>query len=198
MTANNYTRGYGLFEKVLAVKRSELANKFILNKHREGRLLDIGCGNYPFFITKTEFREKYGIDKIIDEEIKLQSTKLIGLDFEVEPILPFKNNFFNIVTMLAVIEHMEFNKAITLISEIYRTLESEGRYILTTPCPWSEIILNIMSKIGLVSPEEIAEHKVYYSHILLRKILTDAGFKNDLIRTGYFEFNLNIWAYAVK
>ena len=198
MSDNNYTRGNGLFEKVLAVKRSEIANKLILNKHREGRLLDIGCGNYPFFITKTGFKEKYGIDKIIDEKIKLQSTKLIGLDFEVEPFLPFKNNFFDIVTMLAVIEHMEFKKAITLISEIYRILKPEGRYILTTPCPWSEKILNIMSKIKLVSPEEIEEHKVYYSHILLGEILTGAGFKKDSIKTGYFEFNLNIWAFAVK
>lgn len=198
MSDNNYTRGFGLLEKILAEKRSKIANNFIQKKHREGRLLDIGCGNYPFFITKTEFREKYGIDKIIDEEIKLQSTKLIGLDFEVEPLLSFKNNFFDIVTMLAVIEHMEFKKTIILLKEIYRILKPQGRYILTTPCLWSEKILNIMSKVKLVSPEEIEEHKVYYSHILLREILTNAGFKNDSIRTGYFEFNLNIWAYAVK
>ncbi|MDP2947815.1 MAG: hypothetical protein Q8N88_06895, partial [Nanoarchaeota archaeon] len=56
------TRGTGLLEKYLAKKRAHMANKLIPESLRRGRILDVGCGETPFFLLNTKFNEKYGID----------------------------------------------------------------------------------------------------------------------------------------
>lgn len=51
----NVTRGYGLLEYFLAIQRTKIANKFIDGAHRNGRILDIGCGSYPIFLLTSKF-----------------------------------------------------------------------------------------------------------------------------------------------
>jgi hypothetical protein len=34
-----------------------------------GRVLDVGCGSYPMFLTMADFEEKYGLDKNIDTTV---------------------------------------------------------------------------------------------------------------------------------
>ena len=58
----NVTRGSGYLEKFLAKKRLQMANKLIPTSFRQGKILDIGCGSYPYFLLNTPFRKKYGID----------------------------------------------------------------------------------------------------------------------------------------
>lgn len=58
------TRGYGLLEYFLAIQRARIANKFIEDTHKNGRILDIGCGSYPIFLLTSKFMEKIGIDRI--------------------------------------------------------------------------------------------------------------------------------------
>lgn len=120
------------------------------------------------------------------------------LDLEENPNLPFKNNFFDVVTMLAVFEHIQPDNLKRILKEIRRVLKPDGRFILTTPCPWSNKLLLIMSKFRLVSQEEIAEHKKYYPLRSVLNRLIEAGFSNDKIVSGYFEVYLNSWVYAEK
>jgi hypothetical protein len=51
----NVTRGSGLFERFLADKRISLANKLIPDSHWQGRILDIGCGEFPYFLLNMTF-----------------------------------------------------------------------------------------------------------------------------------------------
>ncbi|HBE45379.1 MAG TPA: hypothetical protein DDW17_08060 [Deltaproteobacteria bacterium] len=44
-----------------------MANSFISPYLRQGRILDIGCGSFPYFLKNTEFAEKYGIDKTVSD-----------------------------------------------------------------------------------------------------------------------------------
>ena len=53
----------GLLENVLAKLRARQANLLIPDNCRNGRLLDIGCGETPFFLQSIEFKYKYGINK---------------------------------------------------------------------------------------------------------------------------------------
>ena len=62
--SNRPTRGGGLLETWLAQLRAKQANKLIPNTLRSGRILDIGCGSYPYFLAHTFFRERVGVDRM--------------------------------------------------------------------------------------------------------------------------------------
>lgn len=194
----NVTRGYGLLERFLAKKRVKLANKLIPSSLRSGRILDIGCGAYPLFLLSTDFAEKYGLEKIERKNISHDKVTLINFDLEKQDVLPFDNEYFDIVTMLAVFEHIEPSRLLNVIKEVHRILKHNGIYIMTTPAAWTGSLLRCMAKLKLVSPIEIEEHKDSYNHSKICSILQDGGFLKERIRLGYFEIYMNIWATAVK
>lgn len=192
------TRGRGILENYLAKKRARMAESLIPDKLRQGRILDIGCGTTPYFLINTGFKEKYGIDPSLAEANSYNEIKLQRLDIVTNPRLPFQDNFFNVITMLAVIEHIEKDAVVSLLKEINRTLKPGGRFILTTPCPWADKLLKLMARLNLVSQVEIAEHKFALNHPALTNYLEHAGFKEGKIHLGYFELYFNNWGYAEK
>lgn len=194
------TRGKGLLEPMLADLRAQRANKLIPSSLRTGRILDIGCGSYPYFLAHTSFAEKFAIDQIplpqeTAAELRIES---FTLDLEVKPRLPFKDNFFEAVTLLAVVEHLDPAHMAALFKEIFRVLKPSGQVILTTPAAWSDGLLKIMARINLVSAEEIHEHAYAYTLPLLGWYFGQAGFEMTKTQFGYFEFMLNMWATAQK
>jgi ubiquinone/menaquinone biosynthesis C-methylase UbiE len=202
-SAPQVTRGYGFFESFLAKKRAKTANKLIPQSRRDGRILDIGCGTYPFFLMNTKFKEKYGLDKVCVEvggkKIKDNNISLINFDIENQTFLPFKDNHFDVVTMLAVFEHIEPERLTDLLNEIYRILKPGGKYIITTPAFWTDTLLRVMSKLKLVSESEILEHKDSYSKSKIRTIIQKTDFKEkEEVSFGYFELFMNLWAVVTK
>lgn len=194
------TRGKGLLEPLLADLRAQRANKLISSTLRNGRILDIGCGSFPYFLAHTAFAEKFAIDQIplpaqTASDLKIES---FTLDLEIEPRLPFENNYFEAVTLLAVVEHLDPALMAKLFKEIYRVLKPEGMVILTTPAAWSDGLLKFMARISLVSAEEIHEHAYAYTLPLLGWYFGQAGFEMTKTKFGYFEFMLNMWATAKK
>lgn len=192
------TRGKGLLETFLSNKRANIANQLISRELRAGRLLDIGCGTYPCFLEKTEFKEKVGLDKTTSNIIGNPAFSLVNFDIEADNIIPFRDRYFDVVTMLAVIEHIKAERVIRIVEECYRILKDKGLLIITTPAFWTERLLKTMAIIGLVSIEEIAEHKDVYNHSKLRLILHSGGFSKEKVTLGYFELHMNIWVVAVK
>ena len=200
MTELNMTRGDGLLEGFLARQRSRLANTLIDNWQRQGSLLDIGCGNYPFFLINTRFREKHGLDKLIRGVYKIHfenyKIKFVCCDIEKAKEFPFSSKYFDTVTMLAVIEHIGLEQMENIFKEIYRILKPGGRYIITTPAPIAAPLLRLMARIKLVSRIEIDEHKYAYSYSRIKNLLEKSGFLKDRLRFGYFF--LNSWVIAIK
>jgi SAM-dependent methyltransferase len=194
------TRGKGLLEPLLADLRAQAANKLIPSSLRSGRILDIGCGTYPYFLAHTSFAEKFAIDQLplsphTASELKIES---FTLDLEVKPKLPFADHFFESVTLLAVVEHLDPSLMAILFKEVYRVLKPGGKVILTTPAAWSDGLLKFMARINLVSAEEIHEHAYAYTLPLIGWYFGQAGFEMTKIKFGYFEFMLNMWATAQK
>lgn len=194
------TRGKGLLEPLLADLRAQRANRLIPSTLREGRILDVGCGSYPYFLAHTSFKEKFAIDQIplppnTASELRIES---FTLDLEIEPHLPFEDNFFEAVTLLAVVEHLDPSLMAKLFKEVHRVLKQDGMVILTTPAAWSDGLLKFMARINLVSAEEIHEHAYAYTLPLLGWYFGQAGFEMTKTNFGYFEFMLNMWATAKK
>jgi ubiquinone/menaquinone biosynthesis C-methylase UbiE len=81
------------------------------------RLLDIGCAQGYFLREISGFREKIGMDILMGED--------------ADNPLPFPDKHFDVVTMLAVIEHL--HDPVAAAKEIHRVLQPGGKWIFTTP-----------------------------------------------------------------
>ncbi len=194
-TTRRVTRGDGFLEEFLARQRSRQANSLIPESARNGRVLDIGCGSHPLFLLNTSFAERYGLDRVPPDDFNEQGITLIHHDIETKR-LPFEDDFFDVVTMLAVFEHLETPVLRSILREIRRVLRPGGSYVMTTPAHWTGRILQLIARLKLVSNVEIHEHKGTYSHQQIASFLAAAGFDPSLTRYGSFEGGLNLWAVA--
>ncbi len=191
------TRGKGFLEPTLARLRARTANRLIPAALRQGRILDIGCGSYPYFLSHTSFEEKFAIDQLPPaaghEHIHWHT-----LDLNKDPRIPFEDDYFSVITMLAVVEHLNPNSLVSLFQEAHRTLRPGGIVVITTPAAWSDGLLKAMARLNLVSAEEINEHVYAYTLPLLGWYFGRANFSMNKVRFGYFEFLLNMWAVAIR
>jgi CTP synthase (UTP-ammonia lyase) len=69
---------------------------------------------------------------------------------------------------------------------------------MTTPASWSDKLLHFMAKFGLISAEEIHEHKHNHAKEKIESILVEAGFEKRKISSGFFEIHMNMWFTASK
>jgi SAM-dependent methyltransferase len=192
------TRGHGLLEGFLAGRRVHQAHKLIPDGARSGRILDIGCGSYPTFLLNSGFAERYGLDRVAPSDLHEPGLTILNRDVADAAGLPFENAFFDVVTMLAVFEHLERDVLTRLLREIHRVLRPGGVYVMTTPAHWTDPILNTMARLGLVSREEVEEHEQTYSHDQTVSMMTDAGFDAAAVRYGTFEVGMNLWLRAER
>ena len=103
-----------------------------------------------------EFVERYGLDRVALAGVEPRpGLRLVQHDIADGARLPFEDAFFDVVTMLAVFEHLETSTLSRLLLEIRRVLRSGGVYVMTTPTRWTEGLLRAMSSVRLVSHEEV-------------------------------------------
>jgi len=191
------TRGSGLLEGWLAQLRANKANSLIPADLRDGRILDIGCGSYPYFLAHTYFREKFAMDQLNLSEVPPDITTF-QVNLEHVQKIDVEDNYFNVVTMLAVIEHLNPESLVLLFSEIHRVLVPGGIVVITTPNAWTDPLLQFMARINLVSKEEIDEHDFVYTLPLLGWYFGRGGFDIKKVSFGTFEAGMNLWALAEK
>jgi len=139
------------------------SNKYISPAQR---IIDIGCGT-GYFLRKVKCEEKYGLDKIY------------GDDFS--DIKNFPDNYFDYVTMLAVIEHVE--KPVEICQEIARILRPGGKFIFTTPKKTAEFILKFYVK------DLKHQHKNYFDSGSVQKLAKLLNF--NFVEYKTFMFGLN-------
>ena len=199
-STGNLTRGKGLLEPLLARLRTQRANQLIPAELRHGRILDIGCGSFPYFLAHTAFKEKFAVDQLPMPKETADSNRIefYELNLNQKPSLPFESAYFEAVTLLAVVEHLNPESMATLFKECNRVLKPDGMVVLSTPAAWSDGLLHLMAHLNLVSAEEIHEHAYAYTLPLLGWHFGQAGFEMRKVRFGYFEFMLNMWATARK
>lgn len=157
---------------------------------------DIGCGSNPYFLKKISSFIKYGIG--LDKNIKEYKDSKIELkNLEVFKNIPLDGGKFDVVTMMAVLEHLDHPEE--ALKESFRILKKGGKLILTTPTPLAKSILEILAfRLRLIDKEEIRSHKNYFWTKDIKKMLISAGFKKESIKNYFFEIFLNNLIIAKK
>ena len=98
-------------------------------------MVELGCGDGSLFMEVADalgIRDVYGvdIDEMVLKKAACRGIKVFEADLNSDP-LPFKDDFFDIVLMEEVIEHLV--NPDNAIREAYRILKRGGLFLLSTP-----------------------------------------------------------------
>lgn len=200
MAKPNAVRGFGPLDNLLAQLRHGIAYRKLKPRYPIERSLDIGSGAYPAFLIGLQAKEKFGLEQTISSDmndtVTAHNIQMVQCNLAQSEPLPFEDSFFDTITMLAVIEHIEPEKVSGLLSQIHHILKPGGIFMLTTPAAWTDKLLRTLAYLKLISREEIEDHKDVFTKKKLSDCLSQAGFKS--IQTGTFECFMNLWATAQK
>jgi 2-polyprenyl-3-methyl-5-hydroxy-6-metoxy-1,4-benzoquinol methylase len=129
--------------------------------------LDIGCGD-GYFLRRSPCEEAIGIDMRLGDS-----------PVESSHPLPFENGRFDLVTMLAVLEHLTEPRFV--IEDIARVLRPRGRLVLTTPKKSADKLIRIYVK------DLDDEHETYFEEMSMKKLV-----EGVLRPVGYHSFLLGL------
>ncbi len=105
-----------------------ILESFLGQAMRGYRVLDIGCGNGDISAYFARNNEQYGVDVSDKRRDKNRTFEFCIVNSEV---LPFADDFFDVVISHHVIEHVDDQKL--HLREIHRVLKSDGSAYLATP-----------------------------------------------------------------
>jgi 2-polyprenyl-3-methyl-5-hydroxy-6-metoxy-1,4-benzoquinol methylase len=148
-------------------------------------LLDIGTGDGAIFKLINQISQVVGVDP------QIQSATF-GQHFQLLPgRFPEQFNYqkkFDVITMLATLEHFPPSSYDSLARACFRFLKPEGRLIITVPSMIVDHLLKMMSLLRLIDGIKLDEHNGYDPK-LTEKIFTAPFF--SLIHHEKFQLGLN-------
>lgn len=166
-----------------------------IKKYKGCQLLDIGCGWEAKLLKEVEpyISSGFGIDFKAPE---LKTDKIETKRIALQDSLPFEDNSFDVVTLMAVLEHL--SDPVSIVNEIARILKKNGRLILTVPSRQSKPVLEFLAyQMKIISETEIRDHKKYYNY----KDLVDLFNEIDELKIekhNYFQFYMNNFCIVKK
>ena len=165
-----YKFGYGRFMKFYFNNLFKPL-KFYIREIKAGKVLDVGCA-YGFMLEKfPDTFEKFGID-ISDYAIAEAKKRLLNAILTVsniEDVLPFTEEFFDIVICNDVLEHLENPE--NALNNIQRVLKRGGILYLTAPN------LNWVRKKIFAYADKKEYHISLFPHEALLNLLVKSGFE---------------------
>jgi ubiquinone/menaquinone biosynthesis C-methylase UbiE len=154
-----------------------------------GRLLDVGCGSHSPTITRRWLPDctYYGVDRANygnDDADFAVMEEYYEMDLSSDPLTTIPDNFFDIVVMSHVIEHLP--NGLDVLDELTRKLRTGGLFYLEFPSPRS---LRLPSMPGTLNFCDDETHVRVYdvaevANVLLRNgfRIARAGTRRDLLR----------------
>lgn len=94
-------------------------------------ILDVGCGTGRTVIELSKIGKTVGVDSSPEALEFCRKRGLKNIQLAKATNLPFRNNSFDCVTMLDVIEHIKND--LKVLSEVKRVLKKDGIALFTTP-----------------------------------------------------------------
>ncbi|MCL0091668.1 class I SAM-dependent methyltransferase [Dehalococcoidales bacterium] len=161
-----------------------------------GDVLDIGCGEGYLARFVSERQRYVGID--INEEI-ISSLKreymncpnrefwCVDVDRNIPPDLPLLNSTFDVIALLAVIEHLRNPRSVLSFS--YRLLKNEGLLLITTPTSVGDKISSLIQFATVGTREPSYPHVRIFTRESLTALIEEVGFQVKTYRK--FELGAN-------
>ncbi|MBA7631197.1 putative S-adenosylmethionine-dependent methyltransferase [subsurface metagenome] len=161
-----------------------------------GDVLDIGCGWGYLARFVSEGQCYVGID--INEEI-ISSLKreymncpnrefwCVDVDRDIPPDLLFLNSTFDVIALLAVIEHLRNPRSVLSLS--YRLLKNEGLLLITTPTSVGDKISSLINVIAVGTRALPCPHMRIFTRESLTALIDEVGFQVKTYRK--FELGAN-------
>src|SRR3989338_212933 len=152
--------------------------------YKKARMLDVGCGTG---VILSHFKslgfETSGVD-VSDEALKYCRLKgLDNLKKASAESLPFPDNYFDVVTALDLLEHLDDEKYV--LKEVHRILKPQGVFIATVP----------MHKMLWSYHDVAAHHKRRYSKKEILK-LVKSHFQNFSV--GWIHCSILIPLFIIR
>lgn len=149
------------------------------------RVLDIGCHQGEFLLWLGEkIAPSVGFDPLYKEISNSEGHQFFARNFQEG--LPFEDNSFDAITLLATIEHVHEKSGIA--RESARLLRPGGQVIITVPSLLVDKILDILLFLRIVDGMSLEEHHGFLPDEL-PGIFIPEGFR--LRKKRKFQFGLN-------
>ncbi len=131
----------------------------IIKEHFKGKLIDLGCGNVPFY---EAYKDYISENICVDWAESVHSNLFIDSITDLNKKLEFEDNEFDTALLSDVLEHIR--KPEQLLGEIFRILGPGGKLILNVPF--------------LYWLHEEPHDFFRYTRFALHDLLSDAGFQH--------------------
>ena len=123
---------------------------------KDATLLDVGAGDGNFLqYLNGHLKNAVGIDAHLKQNIEVETCHLVSgyfpRDFEVDTI-------FDVITMMAVAEHIPMKSFPHVEKACWKYLKNSGRLIITVQNPRVEKLLDTLKNLQIVEGFSIHEH----------------------------------------
>lgn len=194
------------YRKLLRFEVNRYQAAYDLLPSDKERLLDVGCGDGDFiFMAKAKLKECFGVDvsPLRIERAKERSKERPDRDdfhfskYDVDEGLPFSDSFFDVVSCIAVLEHV-FNPP-NVLDEIHRVLKPNGIFIVEVPnIAWIPCRIQLLfGKLPVTGGVYLGvdwEHLHNFTKSTLRRLITAKGFEIEGIScSGIFPNLRRLW-----
>lgn len=127
----------------------------------KSRLLDIGCGD-GWFLNALHEKGKIAFGVGVDPSLESESRRgFFMMRPGTLPRLEIPEAPFDVISMIAVLEHIPENELHASILRCHELLARGGRAVLTVPSPRVDDILRWLIRLGLAEGMHVEEHHGY-------------------------------------
>jgi SAM-dependent methyltransferase len=120
------------------------------------RVLDVGCFDGALFAAyRDRIADGVGVDPLLEASGAWGGFRFVKAPF---PSSMLRGQRFDVITLLAVLEHIDEDSLHTWRVACEELLEPGGRIIATVPSPRVDEILRLLARLHLVEGMEVHQH----------------------------------------
>lgn len=150
------------------------------------RVLDVGCGDGSLFRRhRGAFAEGVGIDPALEHDVEEPTYRLIAGSF---PDRLGAEAAFDVITLLAVLEHIPESSQPRFARHIAERLTTNGLLVVTVPSPRVDTILEWLRAVRLIDGMALEQHYGFPAR-RTPEIFAAAGLR--MVRWQRFQLGLN-------